>query len=38
MDKQLWLAHYAEGVPAEADVHAYAALRHLFEAAVERHR
>lgn len=38
MNKQIWLAHYAEGVPSEADVRAYPSLRHLFESAVDRYR
>ncbi len=37
MKKELWLKHYAAGVPAEADVHAFASVRHMFESAVARY-
>ena len=38
MNNKIWLQQYPQGIPAEADIHAYASLRDLLEASMERFR
>lgn len=37
MAEKVWLAHYAQGVPAEVDLQGLPSVRHLFENAVARY-
>ncbi|HEX7972400.1 MAG TPA: long-chain-fatty-acid--CoA ligase, partial [Thiobacillus sp.] len=34
----IWLDHYPEGVPAEADIRRFASLKDMFEQSCERFR
>lgn len=36
--RKIWLEHYPQGVPAEADIKRYQSLKELFEASCERFR